>query len=166
MFKGTEIRQQLRNQSLQELLTSTINTVGKRIFPDDLAVLDLEALNQIVDSWRVTHASTYGNVQPNTGVLLEGIADGGGYEPGDNEVVDVTAISVGNSGAGPIEFTLSIGDLPLISSAAPPNGVVSSTDLGAIFPLTLSKGIALKFTVVTGTASDFSAKIAYTSRCI
>jgi len=167
MFKGTEIRQQLRNQNLEELLTSTINTVGKRIFPDDLAVLDLEALNQIVESWRVTHVSTYGNVLPNTGVLVESIADGGGIEPSNNQVIDITAISVANAGAGaPVEFELRIGDLPIFGGAIPPSSTTKSSEFGAIFPITLSKGLALKLVVTSGTSSDFSGKIAYVSRCI
>lgn len=167
MFKGTEIRQQLRNQNLEELLTSTINTVGSRIFPDDLAVLDLEALNQIVESWRSTHVSTYGNVLPNTGVLAESIADGGGIEPSNNQVIDITAVSVANGGgAAPVEFELRIGDLPIFGGAIAPSSTTKSSEFGAIFPLTLSKGLALKFVVTSGTSSDFSGKIAYVSRCI
>ena len=166
MLKGTEIRQQLRNQSLEDLLTSTINIVGKRIFPDDMAVIDMLAYQQIIDSWRATHVQTYGNVLPNTGVILEGIADGSGYEPSNNEVIDLTAVSVANSGAAPIEFQIRIGDLPLVTSAIPPGESVASSEFGAIFPITLSKGLALKFVVVVGSSGDFSAKIAYTSRCI
>lgn len=166
MFKGTEIRQQLRNESLENLLITTLNTVGDRIFPDDLAVLDLEALVQIVNSWRSTHVATYGNVLPNTGVIAEGIADGGGVAPIDNEVMDIVAVDCANAGGNLIEFTMSIGDLAIINTAIPPNGGIASTDLGAIFPLTLSKGLSLKFTVTNGTASDFSAKVAYQYRCV
>ena len=68
-MRGTEIRQQLRNQSLENLLIASINTVGDRIFPDDMAVLDMEALSQIVTAWRSTHAVAYGQVLPNTGAI-------------------------------------------------------------------------------------------------
>lgn len=163
-MRGTEIRQQLRNQSLENLQVSSINTVGDRIFPDDMAILDMEALQQIVQAWRSTHAIAYGQVMPNTGVIAEGIADGGGVAPGNNEVMDIVAIDCANAGGAPIEFTLSIGDLAIISSAIPPNGGVTSSDLGSIFPITLSKGLSVKFTVNTGTASDFSAKVAYQFR--
>lgn len=161
----TEIRQQLRNQSLEDLLSTSIKTVGGRIFPDDLAVIDMDALNQIVSTWQSTHVPAYGQVLPNSGSLVEGIADGGGYEPSDNEVVDILAIDAANGGASPIEFTISIGDLAIINSALPPNGGVTSSELGALFPLTLSKGLALKFTVTNGTPSDFSARIARSFRC-
>jgi hypothetical protein len=160
---GTEIRQQLRNQSLEDLLVTSINTVGDRIYPDDMAVLDMEALSQIVDAWRSTHAVAYGNVQPNAGVLAEGIADGGGIAPGNNEVIDIVACSFANGGGAPVEVSMRLGDLPIINIAVPPTGVTSS-ELGAIFPITLSSNLSLKFVVTSGTSSDFSAKVAYCYR--
>lgn len=159
----SEIRQQLRNQSLEELITTTITTVGNRVFPDAMAALDLEDLISITSAWQKTHVATYGNVKPNSGVLAEGIADGGGLEPANNQVIDVIAISLANAGAGPVEVSVRIGDLPIVNTAVAPNGVTSS-ELGAIFPLTLSKGNALKFVVTSGTSADFSAKIAYNFR--
>lgn len=166
MMRGTEIRQQLRNQSLENLQISSINTVGDRIFPDDMAILDMEALTQIVDSWRSTHAIAYAQVLPNTGAIAEGIADGGGLEPLDNQVIDVVAISLANSGGAPVEVQVKLGDLVLYGGAVPPNGTTASTEIGAIFPMTLSKGLALKFGVISGTASDFSAKVAYSYRIV
>lgn len=160
----TEIRQQLRNQSLEDLLTTSINTVGGRIFPDDLAVIDMDALNQIVSTWRSTHVSAYGQVLPNSGALAEGITDGGGLSVEDNEVLDVVAISCANAGIAPIEITIGVGDLILYAGAVPP-GNLTSTEIGAIFPLTLSKGLSLKFVVTSGTSGDFSAKVAYQYRC-
>ena len=165
MIQGTEIRQQLRNQSFEDLLITSINTVGDRIFPDDLAVLDMEALTQIVSTWRSTHVPSYGNVLPNSGVLAEGIADGSGIAPGDNEVIDVVAIALANAGGAPVEVSVRLGDLPLVNIAVPPTGTTSS-ELGAIFPLTLSKSLALKFVVTSGTSADFSAKVAYQFRCV
>lgn len=166
MIRGTEIRQQLRNQSLEELLPSSINTVGDRIFPDDMAILDMEALQQIVQAWRSTHAVAYGQVIPNSGAIAEGIADGSGLEPLDNQVIDVVAVSCANGGATPMEITVGVGDLVIFAGAVPPNGTLTSSEIGAIFPLTLSKGLALKFNVTSGTGSDFSAKVGYSYRLL
>ena len=163
---GTEIRQQLRNQSLEDLQISSINTVGDRIFPDDMAVLDMEALSQIVDAWRSTHSINYAQVLPNTGAIAEGIVDGGGIEPGTNQVIDIVAIDLSNSGGTPVEVQVKLGDLIVFAGAIPPNGTTTSIEVGAIFPLTLSKGIALKFGVTSGTASDFSARVAYQYRSV
>jgi len=164
--KGTEIRQQLRNQSLENLLITSTNTVGDRIFPDDMAVLDMEALCQIVSTWRATHTATFGQVLPNTGAIAEGIEDGQGVSVGDNEVLDVVAISCGNAGGAPVNISIRLGDLILYNGIVDPVNGLTSSDLGALFPLTLAKGIALKFVVTGGTASDFSAKVAYQYRSI
>jgi len=166
MFKGTEIRQQLRNQTLEALLPASINTVGDRVYPDDMAILDMEALTQIVQAWRATHAVAYGQVIPNTGAIAEGIASGGGLEPLDNQIIDVVGVSCANGGGTPLEITIGLGDLIVFAGAVAPNGTLTSTEIGAIFPLTLSKGLSLKFNVTSGTAGDFSAKVAYSYRML
>jgi len=165
-MRGTEIRQQLRNQSLEDLQTSTINTVGDRIFPDDLAVIDMEALNQIVRTWRSTHSVNYGQVLPNTGAIAEGIADGGGVSVGDNEVLEIVGVSCSNAGGAPITISVRLGDLVLINGVVDPTNGLTSSDLGSLLPMTLSKGLALKFVVTSGTAGDFTAKVAYQYRTI
>jgi len=162
-MRGTEIRQQLRNQTLQDLLTTTIKTVGDRIFPDDMAVLDLEALNQIVNSWRSTHAASYAQVLPNSGAIAEGIGAGNGIAAGDNQVIEVIGISMANAGGAPINISVQLGNLILMSAAIPPTGTPSS-EFGSLLPMTLSKGCDLKFIVTGGTPADFSAKVAYAFR--
>lgn len=163
---STEIRQQLRNQSLSDLLSSTIRTVGGRVFPDDLARIDLDALNQIVDSWRSTHVQTYGNVLPNSGAFELGVVDGGGIAPENNEVLEIVAISASNTGLGPIDYTVSIGDVALVTSNVAPTSVQTMSEiLGGLNPIVLSNGLSLKFTVTNGTAEDFTATIAYQYRC-
>jgi hypothetical protein len=166
MINGTEIRQQLRNQSLEDLQTSTINTVGDRIFPDDLAVIDMQALNQIVRTWRSTHSINFGQVLPNTGAIAEGIADGGGVSVEDNEVLEIVGVSCANGGGAPITISIRLGDLVLINGVVDPTNGLTSSDLGSLLPMTLSKGLALKFVVTSGTAGDFSAKVAYQYRTI
>lgn len=164
-MRGTEIRQQLRNQNLESLLITQTNQVGDRIFPDDMAILDMEALTQIVSAWRATHTATFGQVLPNTGAILEGIEAGNGIEPSDNQVIEIVAVSMANAGGAPIEISLQLGDLILFTGVIPPTGL-SSNELGSLFPMTLSKGLTLKFVVTGGTSSDFSAKVAYEYRSI
>ena len=144
-MRGTEIRQQLRNQTLEDLLITETNTVGDRIFPDDMAVLDMEALEQIVSAWRATHTATFGQVLPNTGAILEGIAAGSGISANDNEVLEIVGVSMANAGGAPINISL---------------------QLGALLPMTLSKGLTFKFVVTGGTSADFSGKVAYQYRSI
>jgi hypothetical protein len=76
-------------------------------------------------------------------------------------VYQVLAIALGNTGGSPIDVSVQIGDVPLIVTAVTPGGQATSSELGAIFPLRLSKGNALKFSVVTGTGSDLNAIVSY-----
>ena len=165
-MRGTEIRQQLRNQSLESLLITQTNQVGDRIYPDDLAILDMEALEQIVSAWRATHTATFGQVLPNTGAIAEGIEDGQGVSANDNEVIEIVGISASNSGGVPIQLRLQLGDLILANVVVDPINGLTTNDISGLFPMTLSKGITLKFVVTSGTSSDFSAKVAYQYRSI
>jgi hypothetical protein len=165
-MRGTEIRQQLRNQTLENLLITETNQVGDRIFPDDMAVLDMEALQQIVSAWRATHTATYGQILPDTGAIAEGIEDGQGVSASNNEVLEIVAISCANSGGVPIDISIRLGDLVLINGIVDNINGLTSSDVATLLPMTITKGIALKFVVTGGTASDFSAKVAYQYRSI
>ncbi len=165
-MRGTEIRQQLRNQSLESLLITQTNQVGDRIFPDDLAVLDMEALEQIVSAWRATHTATFGQVLPNTGATTGGLESGDGVSAGDNEVMEIIGISCDNAGGVPIEVKIQLNNLVLINAVVDPINGLTTNDLGSLLPMTISKGLTLKFVVTSGTSSDFSAQVAYTYRSI
>lgn len=165
-MRGTEIRQQLRNQSLESLLITQTNQVGDRIFPDDLAVLDMEALEQIVSAWRATHTATFGQVLPNTGATTAGLESGDGVSAGDNEVMEIIGISCDNAGGVPIEVKIQLNNLVLINAVVDPINGLTTNDLGSLLPLTLSKGLQLKFVVTSGTSSDFTAQVAYQYRSI
>lgn len=157
----SDIRNQLKSQSLDQVLPSAFKQVGGVVFPDASATINLNDLFQIVNSYRAVHAPSYGQSIPNTGLTAEGIEDGGGLEPADNEAYKILAIQASNGGGAPVEFTLTVGDVLLTAGAIPPAGSIGVNELPAIFPMPIVKGNALKFTVTSGTASDFSAKIAY-----
>jgi len=157
----SDIRNQLKSQSLDQVLPNAFKQVGGVVFPDASATINLNDLFQIVNSYRAVHAPSYGQSIPNTGLTAEGIEDGGGLEPSDNEAFKILAIQASNGGGAPVEFTLTIGDVLITAGAIPPAGSVGANELPAIFPITIVKGNPIKFTVTSGTSSDFSAKIAY-----
>ena len=100
---SSEIANQLKSQSLGDVLASTFNTVGGRVFPDLLASQSLADLVKVVDSYRATHAPLYGNPLPNTGTAYTAVGEGSEaivdlIAPSDNEVVNVNAMSLKNAG--------------------------------------------------------------------
>lgn len=155
------IRNQLKSQDLDTVIPSAFKQVGGVVYPDRSAIVALNDLFQIVNAYRSVHAVTYGNAIPNTGQVAEGIEDGQGLAATDNQVIQVNSISVTNAGLGALEVTISIGDCQLFAGAIPPSASIGKSDLQGIFPITIVKGAALKFVVTSGTASDFSAKVAY-----
>lgn len=157
----SDIRNQLKSQSLDQVLPSAFKQVGGVVFPDASATINLNDLFQIVNSYRAVHAPSYGQSIPNTGLRAEGIEDGGGLEPADNEAFKILAIQVSNGGGAPVEYQLTVGDVLVVAGAIPPTGTVGVNELPAMFPFTIVKGNPIKFTVTSGTPSDFSAKIAY-----
>jgi hypothetical protein len=160
------IRNQLKSQSLDTVIPSAFKQVGGVVFPDTSAVMNLNDLTQIVNSYRSVHAIAYGSPIPNTGTVKTGIENGEGLEPLDNEAYNVLAISATNGGgAAPLEVEITISDVKMYAGAIPPNQTIGLGDLPAIFPFTLVKGNALKFTVTSGTATDLTAKVAYNKTC-
>ena len=155
------VRDNLKTLDFSSVLASQITEASKVIRLSLEAIPDAQDINEIINAWRSVHAPGYGNTIPNTGVQAEGLSDGDGIEPGDNEVYQVLAIALANTGGAPIEVSVQIGDIPLIVTAVAPGGQVTSSELGAIFPLRLSKGNALKFSVVTGTGTDLNAIVSY-----
>lgn len=161
MVEYKRVRDNLKTLNFQEVLTSQITEASKVLRLSLEAIPDALDLNAIGEAWRSVHALAYGNTLPNTGVQLEGLTDGDGVEPGDNEVFQVIGVALQNNGADLIEVQVQVGDLPLVKVPCDAGAVVTSSELGAFFPLMLSKGNALKFQVVAGTGSDLDAIVQY-----
>ena len=164
----SEISNQLKSQTLGDVVQPSFRTVGSRVFPDLNASNDILDLVKIVDSWRSTHAQTYGNVLPNSG---QGLSFDGSQDiilsANDNEAIKITGFSLQNAGLGSIGYELSFGDgasfSALISLGTLSSGEkVANVDL---VPLELSKGYDLRLTVTSGTAIDLIGNISYVFTC-
>jgi len=170
----TEIRNQFKSQDLATLSAASINTVGGRIFPDDAAVPDLQALVAILDAWRSVHVPTYGAPIPGTGDTavhqfelpntIETV-----YAPATGEVASVQMITVQNAGVGTIVL-----DLFLTDADGTNIDVLDNLNIGAGLVVNLMTNASLAFPqfyadeslqirgrVVTGTPGDCYAKVNY-----
>tara|TARA_Y100001973_G_C5160072_1_gene313029 strand:- start:660 stop:1160 length:501 start_codon:yes stop_codon:yes gene_type:complete len=165
----SEVGNQFKSQKLSQLITSSINTVGGRVFPDPLANNDLMSLNNVVNAWRSTHAQAYGNALPNTGTAtVVNPSDTGTpvdlIVANDNEVVLVNALSGENGGSGSITFQILLGDTLVkqdtLGSAAL-QGYTSD-----VKGLIVSKGQELRILVTSGTAADLIVNASSVKTCI
>ena len=164
----SEIANQLKSQTLGDVIASSFETVGSRVYPDINASSDILDLIKIVDSWRSTHAQTYGNALPNSG---QGFAFDGTTDtllsPADNEVIEITALSLENAGLADIGYQLSFGD-GLSFEAIYNLGTLSSGEIVAFSDfngLKVPKGYTLNLTVTSGAATDLIGNIAYFNTC-
>lgn len=165
----SEVGNQFKSQTLSQLLTSSIKTVGGRVFPDPGASNDLISLTNVVNAWRSTHAQAYGNPLPNTGTayVVNPSDTGFPYDfiaPADNEVVLVNAISADNAGAGNITFQILLGDTLVKEDTVPAGTHMPFEAISGVF--NLSKGQTLKVVVTAGTAQDLFMNASGVKTCI
>lgn len=169
----TEVRQQLRNQTLTDLTAESIATVGGRIFPDGTAIADLGALLQIVEAWRDVHVPTYGQPIPGTcdtavhqfenPNTIETV-----YQPTTGEVAKVQMITLQNAGVGSIVVDLFITDADgesidfvndiNISAGELVNLMASGSGYG-LPQFSMDANMLIRGRVVTGTPGNCYAKV-------
>jgi hypothetical protein len=165
----SQVGNQFQSQTLSQLLSSSINTVGGRVFPDAGASNDLMALNQVVNAWRSTHAQTYGNPLPDTGIgFAVNPSDTGTpvdlIAPANNEVVLVNAVSTENGGVGNITYQILIGDTIVKEHTLA--GTATTQHPDACKGIVVSKGQTLKVLVTAGTAADLIVNASGVKTCI
>ena len=165
----SEVSNQFNSQTLSDLLTSSVNTVGGRIFPDRGASQDLLALIQVVNAWRSTHAQTYGNALPDSGVgYAVNPSDTGTpvnlIAAADNEVVLVNAVASENGGSGSITYQILLGDTIVKEHTLASGATTQHPD--ACKGIVCSKGQTLTILVTSGTAADLIVNASGVKTCI
>lgn len=164
----SEIANQLKSQTLGDVIAPAFETVGSRVFPDLNSTTDILDLIKIVDSWRATHVQTYGNVLPNSG---QGVAFDGTQDlilsANDNEVVKITGISFENTGLSNIEYNLLFGDGANFAALIYTNAIASGETqiVQDLVSTIVSKGYDLRLQVTSGGASDLIGNISYCYTC-
>ena len=152
----SEIVNQLKNQSYNEVNPSAFLQVGGAIFPDNPALFDVHQLTQIVEGYQKTHLIAYGGVIPNTYESFQTTpADGSKtvfIQPDLNEVYQIQGISLSNAGVtDPITCDIYIEDTLIGSITA---GAALTTAFGANHIFSLVKGANLYIQITDGTPTD------------
>ena len=154
----SEIRNQLKSQSLAAVVPSSFNTVGGRVFPDDTSIQDQLDLEQIVKAWSSVHAPTYGNPIGQSSADFTAAGQGGEAEVDvvtatKSEVYRIQGIALANGGGGaPIVCKVLIGQCPLVMDLT--GAPSTSTPFPLTQPVFVDLNSPLKFAVLSGTATD------------
>ncbi len=163
----SEIRNQLKSQSLGAVLPSSLLQVGTVIFPDDAAVTDMLDLQQIVQAFQAVHSPAYGQPIAGTNAVAQGTGQGAVLSTSnDNEVYRIDSVFLANTGgAAPITAVVKCGDAPINSSMDSLNNAVLQPTGNAIVngPFFMDSNTALSIAVTDGDANDLEWFVKYSS---
>lgn len=161
----SEIRNQLKSQSLGAVAPSSILQVGGVIFPDDAAVINMLDLQQIVEAFRSVHSPAYGQPIAGTNDVAQGTGQGSVLATAnDNEVYRIDSIFLANTGgAAPITAILKLGAAPINSTMDSMNNAVLQPAGNAVTmgPFFMDSNTALTVAVTDGDAADLEWFVKY-----
>ena len=161
----SEIRNQLKSQSLGAVAPSSILQVGGVIFPDDAAVINMLDLQQIVEAFRSVHSPAYGQPIAGTNAVAQGTGQGSALSTAnDNEVYRIDSIFLNNTGASaPITAILKLGAAPLNSTMDSMNNAVLQPSGNAVTmgPFFMDSNTPLTLAVIAGNADDLEWFVKY-----
>ena len=104
MNDRSQLRNQLKNQSLDVVSPTAFKQVGGVVFPDDLAKRNLEDFNKIVNNFQAVHLPSYGHEIPNTNAYSETSISSATITkvltPSENETIVVKALELTSAEAG------------------------------------------------------------------
>jgi len=168
---GTTVANQLKSQSLDDVLSSAFKQVGGRVYPDLAAAQPLLDLVAIVGAYQATHLVAYGNAIPDTGVgysvPLAGDAANTIVEAANNQVIQLQAVSCQNTGSSaPIVCGLYLGDTLLANATVAPSEHVNFGLFSPNSQINISKGQSLTAIKITGTSADIVVHASTVKSCL
>jgi len=161
----SEIRNQLKSQSLGAVAPSSLLQVGGQIFPDDSAIGNMLDFQQIVEAFRSVHQPSFGSSIPGTNAVAQGTGQGAVLSTSnDNEVFRIDSIFLNNSGgAAPITAILKLGDAPINSTMDSMNNAVLQPAGNAITmgPFFMDANTPMTIAVTAGAEADLEWFVKY-----
>jgi hypothetical protein len=161
-----EIRSQFKSQNLDTLKPSGILQVGGPVFPDQPAIIDLNAFKSVVQSWQGVHAPAYGQPIPTTGATVSVSGAETVVSATGNQVKRVEYILLANGGGSDaLTGTVTIGTSPPISLHSLPDGaqVPPNSTIKIDGPFFVDVNLPISVDVSAGTVSDLTTSALVTN---
>ena len=159
----SEIRNQLKSQSIDSLLPTSIEAVGGRIFPDETSLQGQLDFSQVIRLWQSVHSPSFGSAIGQTGATNSVSGAETLLSVSKSQVAEVQTMEFTNAGgAAPITITLKLGGVACSLDSGLPIVVGPGASI-AISTMKLRVDANLPLTVVidSGTGSDLTSKVAY-----
>ena len=160
----SEIRNQLKSQSLGAVAPSSLLQVGGQIFPDDAAVGNMLDFQQIVQAFQAVHQPSFGSPIAGSNAVAEGTGQGTMLQAqSDNEVYRIDTIFLNNTGAAPITAVIRLGTAPINSTMDSMNNQVLQPSGNALImgPFFMDSITSLGAVVTDGTEGDLEWFVKY-----
>lgn len=160
----SEIRNQLKSQSLGVVAPSSLLQVGGQIFPDDAAVGNMLDFQQIVQAFQAVHQPSFGSPIAGTNAIAEGTGAGTMLQAtNDNQVFRIDSIFLNNSGGAPITAVVRLGTAPINTIMNSMNNqLIQPTENALIMgPFFMDSITSLSVIVTDGTAADLEWFVKY-----
>jgi len=160
----SEIRNQLKSQSLGVVAPSSLLQVGGQIFPDDAAVGNMLDFQQIVQAFQAVHQPSFGSPIAGSNAVAEGTGQGTMLQASnDNEVYRIDSIFLNNTGGAPITAVVRLATAPINTMMNSMNNqVIGPTENALIMgPFFMDSITSLGAVVTDGTAADLEWFVKY-----
>jgi len=160
----SEIRNQLKSQSLGDVAPSSLLQVGGQIFPDNAAVGNMLDFQQIVQAFQAVHQPSFGSPIAGSNAVAEGTNQGTMLQASnDNEVYRIDSIFLNNTGGAPITAVVRLGTAPINTTMSSMNNQVIQPAENALImgPFFMDSITSLGVVVTDGTAGDLEWFVKY-----
>jgi len=150
-----ELRNLLKDQSLNDVAPSAFAQVGGVVFPDQGAAFSLADFGTIVEAFRHVHLPTYGSAIPKSAATSSVNSDGDLLATSGNQVAVVQAIQITTTGADPSTVQLLLNGVLVASPTADP---ADTQPVALSYPLVVDSGSTL---TVANSSADITLVCAY-----
>jgi len=150
-----ELRNLLKDQSLNDVAPSAFAQVGGVVFPDQGAAFSLADFGTIVEAFRHVHLPTYGSAIPKSAATSSVNSDGTLLATSGNAVAVVQAIQITTTGADPSTVQLRLNGVLVSSPTADP---ADTQPVALSYPLVVDSGSSL---TVANSSADITLVCSY-----
>ena len=148
-----------QNTNLSGFTVAQIKQFGELLSLEPKNIGNISDLAKYLEVYHAQHAPVYGQHIPATSEIVQKTATDDNTQTllsaSGQEVYEVQGITITHAGGSPAEVEILVNDFVLLKSAANPSG---DTVFSLNYAITVDSALDLNFKVVSGTATDITAK--------
>ena len=148
-----------QNTNLSGFTVAQIKQFGELLSLEPKNIGNINDLAKYLEVYHAQHAPTYGQAIPVTSEIVQKTATDDNVQTllsaTGQEVYNIQGVTITHAGGSPAEVEILVGTFVLLKSAANPS---SDTVFTLPYAIQIDSALDLNFKVVSGTATDITAK--------